>query len=300
MEWVDRKLYARMQNRVGPPIFQPFADFIKLLSKEDIVPKNAKKTFFNSIPIISFASLMTAFFYIPVYSSQSPFGFQGDIILILYLITLPSLLLFLAGWYSGNIFSSIGGYRALSQFFMYEVAFFVVVLGSVILVDSWTTSDIVAYQQTNPWLFLLEPIGFIVALICLQAKLERVPFDIPEAESEIVSGPYAEYSGKKLALLHLTTDLNMVIGASLISAVFLGGPSVLFDVHSLNWLIKDLIGLISFFLKTLFIIFILSVIRTAFARIRIDQMTSFGWKWLGSLSLLQIALLIIMKTWLVF
>jgi len=300
VEWFDRKLYAKMQNRVGPPIFQPFADFIKLLSKEDIIPKKAKKLFFNSIPIISFAAVMTAFLYIPIYSLQSPLGFQGDILLILYLTSLPTLLLFLAGWYSGNIFSAVGAYRELSQFFVYEVAFFLVILGPVILVDSWSISDMIKYQQNHLWMFLLEPIGFVVALMCLEAKLERVPFDIPEAETEIVGGTYAEYSGKKLALLRLTTDISMVVGASLISALFLGGPSVLINIQSFPLVIRNIIGLIVFFLKTLFIIFILSIIRTAFARIRIDQMTTFGWKWLGLLSLLQIGILIIMKTLLVF
>jgi NADH-quinone oxidoreductase subunit H len=300
MEWFDRKLYARMQNRLWPPFLQPIADFIKLLSKEDIVPRAADKALFNYVPVFSVAFLLTAFLYIPIFSSSSPagfngLGFNGDIILVLYLKTLPSILLFLGGWHSGNAFSSIGAYRELSMVFVYEVAFFAVILSPVLITGSWAFSDLVAYQQFHPWLFILQPIGFVVALMCLQAKLGRVPFDMPEAEAEIVGGPFTEYSGKKLALFRLSTNLTMVVGSALITVVFLGGPSVLVDVSSFGQPAGHLLGFAAFLIKTLFVIFILSVVRSAFARIRIDQMVSFGWKWLGVLALLQIMATIVLK-----
>ncbi|MCX6802192.1 MAG: NADH-quinone oxidoreductase subunit H [Candidatus Diapherotrites archaeon] len=295
MEWFDRKLYAKMQDRLGPPFLQPLADFIKLLSKEDIVPKAASKALFNYVPVLSLAFLLTAFLYIPIFSNSSPLGFNGDMILVLYLKTLPSILLFVGGWHSGNAFSSIGAYRELSMVFVYEVAFFAVILSPVLITGSWAFSDLAAYQQSNPWFFILQPIGFVVALMCLQAKLGRVPFDMPEAEAEIVGGPFTEYSGKKLALFRLCTNMTMVVGSALIAVVFLGGPSLLFDTSSLGWPAMHLLGFAAFLIKTLFVIFILSVVRSAFARIRIDQMVFFGWKWLGLLALLQIAATIILK-----
>lgn len=291
-EWFDRKMYARMQNRVGPPLLQPFADFVKLLSKEDITPEGVEARPYDVLPILAFASVVTSFIYIPVFMSTSPVGFQGDLLLVLYMLTLPTILLFLVGWYSHNMFATIGAYRAVSQLFVYEVPLFIVALGPALWVKSWALGDIVSFQQHNLWLFLIQPIGFMIAIICLQAKLERIPFDIPEAETEIVGGPLVEYSGRKLAMFRIATDILMVSGAALIAALYLGGPSVGVSLDSLPFAAAAVIGFIAFLLKTLLIVFILALIKAAFARLRIDQMTTFGWKWLASLALLQIFIVI--------
>jgi NADH-quinone oxidoreductase subunit H len=291
-EWFDRKMYAKMQNRVGPPLIQPFADFIKLLSKEDINPEGVEAKPYNYLPLFAFAAVATSFIYIPTFMASSPVGFQGDLLLVLYMMTLPTIILFLVGWYSQNTFATIGAYRAVSQLFVYEVPLFIAALGPALWTRSWSLSDIVSWQQSNPWLFLIQPLGFIIAIICLQAKLERIPFDIPEAETEIVGGPLVEYSGRKLALFRIATDMLMVTGASLIAALYLGGPSVGFSLDSLPSWAAGVIGFIAFLVKTLLIVFLLSFIRAAFARLRLDQMTSFGWKWLASLALFQIFLVI--------
>jgi len=291
-EWFDRKMYAKMQNRVGPPLLQPFADFVKLLSKEDITPDGVEKGAYNVLPILAFTAVVTSFIYIPVFMSTTPVGFQGDLLLILYMLTLPTILLFLVGWYSRNTFATIGAYRAVSQLFVYEVPLFIVALGPALWVKSWALGDIVSFQQHNLWLFLIQPIGFMIMIICLQAKLERIPFDIPEAETEIVGGPLVEYSGRKLALFRIATDILMVSGAALIAALYLGGPSVGVSLDSLPIAAAAVIGFIAFLLKTLLIVFMLALIRAAFARLRIDQMTTFGWKWLASLALLQIFIVI--------
>jgi len=292
VEWFDRKMYAKMQNRVGPPVVQPFADFVKLLSKEDIMPEGVEAKPYNILPLLAFAAVATSFVYIPVFMTTTPVGFQGDLLLVLYMLTLPTIILFLVGWYSHNTFATIGAYRAVSQLFVYEVPLFIVALGPALWTGSWSLSDIVSFQQHNPWLFLMQPIGFVIAIICLQAKLERIPFDIPEAETEIAGGPLVEYSGRKLAMFRIATDMLMVSGAALITALYLGGPSVGVSLDSLPFPAAAVIGFLAFLVKTLLIVFLLSFIRAAFARMRIDQMANFGWKWLASFALLQIFIVI--------
>ena len=181
-EFLDRKVTARMQNRVGPPLVQPFADVIKMLGKEVIDIDGVDRQVFDAAPVVALAAVMTAFLYLPVFG-LSPFGFQGDIILVLYLLTIPTVILFILGWLSRNIFSSIGGVRVITQMFIYEVPFFLALLTPALMAGTWSISEIVLWQQQNLWFMFIQPIGFIVALIGLQAKLERPPFDIPEAET---------------------------------------------------------------------------------------------------------------------
>ena len=294
-EWFDRKMYARMQNRVGPPLVQPLADFLKLLSKEDITPEGVEERPYNLLPIFAFTAVATAFVYIPIMTTTTPIGFQGDLLLVLYMLTLPTILLFLVGWYSRNLFATVGAYRAVSQLFVYEVPLFIVALGPAIWTGSWSIGDIVSFQQQNPWLIALQPIGFLVSVICLQAKLERVPFDIPDAETEIVGGPLVEYSGRKLAMFRLAADMMMVAGSALIAALYLGGPGIGVSLDVLPSPLPILVGFGAFLLKSILIVFLLSLMRAAFARIRIDQMANFGWKWLASLAIVQTMIVIGLK-----
>jgi len=292
MEYVDRKLSARIQNRVGPPLFQPFADFVKLLSKEDITPEDVDPPSMRAIPILAFAAVATAFLYVPVVGS-SPLAFQGDLIVVLYLLTVPSILLFLIGWISRNIFATLGGVRVATQLFIYEVPFFLALLGPALASGSWSISKIVEWEQANLWFVATQPIGFVVALIGLQAKLERTPFDIPEAETEIVAGPWTELTGRKLALMRLTVDMALVTGAALISALFLGGPAVPWAVEP-AWL-AGLVRFASFFLKTLAILFVLTLVRMAMGRVRIDQLNDFGWRYLASAAIVQVLIVLLLS-----
>lgn len=292
MEYVDRKVSARIQNRVGPPLLQPFADFVKLLSKEDITPEDVDPPSMRAIPILAFAAVATAFLYVPVVGS-SPLAFQGDLIVVLYLLTLPSILLFLIGWISRNVFATLGGVRVATQLFIYEVPFFLALLGPALASGSWSISKIVEWEQANLWFVAAQPIGFVVALIGLQAKLERTPFDIPEAETEIVAGPWTELTGRKLALMRLTVDMALVTGAALISALFLGGPAVPWAVEP-AWL-AGLVGFAAFFLKTLAILFVLTVVRMAMGRLRIDQLNDFGWKYLASAAIVQVLIVLLLS-----
>jgi NADH-quinone oxidoreductase subunit H len=293
-EWFDRKLYARLQNRMGPThtgrggILQPIADFFKLLAKEDIVPDAADKGLFKALPVVGLAVVMTAGMLLPVwhYLPGAPTfnSFSGDIIILLYLLSVPTLVFFLAGWASTNAFSIIGGTRVLTMLFGYEVPLFLAVLGPAMLAGSWRLVEIAAFYQHRPYLLLVNLIGFGVALVCVQAKLERTPFDIPHAETEIVGGTFTEYSGKKLALFRLMTDVEMVVSAGLVAAVFMGGFGG-----------GIVLGFIQFVLKTLVVIFLLSLMRALTSRIRVDQVVTVAWKYLAPLAVLQLLIVILVK-----
>ena len=292
LSYLDRKIAARMQQRVGPPWYQPFADLVKLLGKEVINPLGVDRGLLDAIPVVALAAVMTAFLYVPV-TGTSPLAFPGDLVVVLYLMALPTLALFLLGWLSRNIFSAIGGIRAVTQLFIYEVPFFLALLTPALMAGSWSISEIVLWQQHNLWLVFLQPIGFIVALIGLQAKLERTPFDIPEAETEIVAGPWTELTGRRLALMHLTTEISLVVGSALIAALFLGGP-LLPWTFSPAWL-NGVLGFGLFLVKTLAVLVILSSITVATGRLRIDQLNDIGWKYLASAVLVQVGIVLVIN-----
>jgi len=284
-EFIDRKIYARLQNRVGPPWFQTFADFIKLLGKEDIIPTEANQKMFSLAPVFALASVVTVFLYIPLWKAEALFSFNGDIIMVLYLLTIPTRPFFICGWYSKSLFSRIGSVRCVIQLFAYEVPLFMSILASALLADTWSLRDMAVFYTRHPYYFLFNLIGFGVSLVALLGKLEKVPFDIPEAETEVVAGAFTEYSGRLLAILRLTINVEMVVGASLLGAVFfpfgLGfGPYV---------------GFIIFIFKTLMIMAMLSLLRTIVARLRIDQMIDFCWKYLVPLSFIQLLLNLVAK-----
>jgi NADH-quinone oxidoreductase subunit H len=289
-EFLDRKISARMQHRVGPPLFQPFADLVKVLGKEVIDPDGVDRHIFDAAPLVALAAVMTAFLYIPVIWT-SPLAFQGDLVVVLYLLMLPTIALFLIGWLSRNVFSAVGGVRAVTQMFIYEVPFFLALLTPALMAGSWSISDIVLWQQEHIWFMVVQPIGFVVGLIGLQAKLERTPFDIPEAETEIVAGPWTELTGRRLALMHLASDVSLVVGSSLIAALFLGGPALPWTVSPvwLNWIA----GFLLFLAKTLAVLLILSSMKVATGRIRIDQLNAIGWKYIASAAVVQVALVLI-------
>ena len=294
-QYLDRKIGARMQNRVGPPFLQPFADFIKMLGKEVINPKGVDRRAFDAAPLLALAAVMTAFLYVPIVGN-SPLAFQGDLVLVLYLLTIPTIVLFLLGWLSRNVYSTLGGVRAVTQMFIYEVPFFLALLAPALMAGTWSISQIVAWEQGHLWFALLQPIGFVVALIGLQAKLERTPFDIPEAETEIVAGPWTELTGRRLALMKLTFDVSLVVGSALVAALFLGGP-LLPWTFSPTW-VGWILGFVLFLAKTLAVLLVLTAIRFATGRIRIDQLNDIGWKYLASAALLQVFLALLMNYYL--
>jgi NADH-quinone oxidoreductase subunit H len=284
-EYIDRKLCAVLQNRVGPPWFQPVADFIKLAAKEDVIPQHADAGVFKLMPIIAMTSIVTAFVYMPMWSTQALCSFKGDLVVVLYLLTVPTLTYFLGGWYSRSVFSMLGAVRSVTQLFAYEIPLFLSILAPAMLADTWSLSGMAEYFSVHPWTILFNAAGFIIAIVALLGKLEKVPFDIPEAETEIVAGAFTEYSGRLLALFRLAIDMELVVGASLLAAVFLP-----FGLHLGPWA-----GFGLYIVKVLFVIALVSLLRTVFARLRIDQMISFCWKVVAPIAFLQFIADLIIK-----
>jgi len=287
-EWVDRKFFARIQNRYGPlytgpsGILQPLADFVKLLSKEDIVPRAADRALFTLVPIFYVTLPLTALFIMPIMGETGLIAFEGDLIFLLFVFGLMTIIIFLAGWSSMSRFSIIGGVRSALQMLSFEIPLGIVLIGPAIAAKSLSISGIVQWQSANAaWGLWLQPIGFVVLLTCLLAELELIPFDIPEADTEIVAGWRTEFSGRKLAMFRLGRDLEVVLCDALAASLFLGGAQPL-------WLIPPAVV---FLVKTIAVVLLFSFIRSLFARFRIDQVIAGMWKYVLPIAIVQIVLI---------
>jgi len=297
-DWVERKIEARIQNRVGPMvagpagILQPLADFIKLLTKEDIEPRDAKKTVFKFAPLLAFTIMVFATCFLPIDGSSvlSVSGFNGDLIVILAFVTIANFLLFLSGWASSNPYGAIGSARVLTQFLGYDIPLFLLALTPAFIAGSLSIA-VIASSQVIPFI-ILAPWAFVLFIITMQAELEKDPFDIPHADSEVVGGLETEYTGGKLAFLHLTRDVQIVFGSALVVELFLGGPygPVLFG-FSVFWYS------LWFVLKLLAVVIITEYITTVFARLRIDQVLSANWKIILPAAVLSLMLTVALVTW---
>jgi NADH-quinone oxidoreductase subunit H len=297
-DWVERKIEARMQNRMGPTftgpsgILQPFADVVKLLTKEDIVPRGAKKTVFRLAPILSFSIIVFAISFLPIDGAAviPNSSFSGDLIFIMALITIANFFLFLSGWASANPYGDIGASRLLTQFLGYDIPLVILALAPAFLAGSLTIASIAASQHL-PFI-ILAPWAFVLFVITLQAELEKDPFDIPHADSEVVGGLETEFCGGKLAFLRLTRDMQIVFGAALVVELFLGGPyGPVFFGPAAPWYF------LWFVLKLLAVVVITEYITCLFARLRIDQVLTTNWKVLLPLSVLSLTLTIAVATW---
>jgi NADH-quinone oxidoreductase subunit H len=278
-EYIDRKLVARFQNRVGPRWFQPLADLVKLLSKEEVVPQGVIPLFFVSLPIVAIAGALTAALYIPMAGLAPSFSLPGDLIITIFLMGLFTLAIGLAGANTADRFSIIGATRTLTQLFSYEAPFLLALLCPAILADSWQISVVHGSLVGKLWLALPLCIGFVVAVIGLMGKLELAPFDAPEAESEIVAGALTEYSGRGLALFRLGKDIELVVGLTLVSAFYLGG----------------LANPLEFLLKTLGLLVVVAALQALFARLRIDQTVGLWWRLGAMLALAQLLIVVVVK-----
>ena len=283
-EFIDRKVYARLQNRQGPPWYQPIADFIKLLGKETIVPNEASQTVFLMLPVVTLAAVTTAFLSVPIFGTSAVMAFPGDMIVVLVLLTLCPVCFFLAGWYSSSMYSTIGAQRVLTSLFAYEVPLLMALIGSAILAGSWSLSDIAVFYAEQPLLALATLPGFVVAMLAGQGKLERVPFDSPDAETEIVAGAFTEYSGRPYAFFRLAIDMELVVLPAIFGAVFIPLTAA-----------NPVLGFVLFVVKAIVILLVLTAIRAITARLRIEQMVKFCWMVLVPLSLAQILISIVVK-----
>lgn len=274
--WVDRKLVAQFQNRIGPRWFQPIADVIKLLAKEEIIPNNVNAKLFIGLPIFALAAALTAALYVPLAGLSPAANYPGDLITTVYLLSVVTMCLALAGSNTISQFSLIGAVRTLTQLFSYEAPFLLALLGPAMVAGTWQVDKINGYASSH-WLILTQPIGFVIALVGLMGKLELPPFDAPEAETEIVSGALTEYSGRGFALFQIAKAVELVVGLTLIAALYLGGIG----------------NPIEFFAKTLIILMVLGGLQSLFARFRIEQ-TVRWWRYAALLGLAQWLILIVL------
>jgi NADH-quinone oxidoreductase subunit H len=272
-------------------ILQPFADFIKLLTKEDIEPRDVKKTVFKFAPLVAFTIMVFAICFLPIDGTSvlSSTGFNGDLILILTFSTIASFLLFLSGWASCNPYGTISSARVLTQFLGYDIPLFLLALTPAFIAGSLSIFAIA--HQGIPYI-LLAPYAFVLFLIAMQAELEKDPFDVPDAESELVGGLETEYTGAKLAFLHLTRDVQIVFGAALVVELFLGGPygPVFFGIPAFWYSLW-------FVLKLLAVVIVTEYITTLFARLRIDQVLSANWRIILPAAILSLMLTVALVTW---
>ena len=287
-QWADRKLLARFQNRLGPRWFQPFADAMKLLGKEEISPQGSSPVLFAFLPMLALAGALTAALYVPLFGLAPVFSFPGDLIVTLYLMSLLTMCIGLAGAQTRDRFALAGALRVFTQMFAYEAPFILALLTpSVALMlagqpSSWQISELATAAANAPVSHLLTlPITFVVALVGLMGKLELPPFDAPEAETEIVAGALTEYSGRGLALFSLARAVELVVGLTLVTALYLGGVG------------SGPLAAVLFTLKTIGLLVVIVVLQTLLARLRIDQTVNLWWR-IGSVLVLAQWLLLIL------
>jgi NADH-quinone oxidoreductase subunit H len=276
-------------------MLQPFADLVKLLAKEDITPGAANRTLFTAAPVAIFALALSAVFLIPIQSITSLYSFapianfEGDLIIVLLIFSLIVLSVFLAGWSSANIFGAVGATRVALMTLAYEIPLVLLTLGPAIMAGSLSINNIVVWEVSSVQSFFAAPtlwglllgvvmfIGFAICILSLLAETEMRPFDMAEAETEIVHGWQVEFSGKKLALLTLGRDIKIVLASALLTSLFLGGPAG-----------PILPPIVWFVLKTTLCILVLSNLSAVFARFRIDVMLRWAWQYLVPLAVLQV------------
>lgn len=281
--WIERKIVARFQDRFGPNrvgpygVLQPIADVIKLLIKEDIMPNGADKFIFNIAPIIALAAVLLLWAVVPF----APTIIGADInVAVLYVVAIGSLgtlAIIMAGWASNNKYALLGAFRTVALLIAYEVPMIIALLVPVLLARSMGMQTIVAAQST--WYIFVVPLAAVILFISSIAELGRTPFDISEAESEIVAGFHIEYTGMKFGLFYAGELLHALTVSALISTLFLGGWRGPFVDQ------VPILGPVYLFIKSFFVYYLIMWIRYSFPRVRIDQMLGFNWKFLTPLAL---------------
>jgi NADH-quinone oxidoreductase subunit H len=306
--YTERKISAWIQNRVGPNrvgwrgLLQPYADVIKLLLKEDIVPVAANRFIHTLAPIISIGVAFSTLAVVP-FSGQTFTMFDREISLviadvnigILYILALTSMGVYgltLSGWASNNKYSLLGGLRSSAQMISYELSMGLSVIGVVLVAGSLQLTEIVEAQAGWKWNIILQPVGFITFLVAAFAETNRTPFDLPEAEPELVGGYHTEYSSFKFALFFLAEYANMITASAVVTTLYLGGWQVpyLELLHLPVWA-NIAAHILAFVIKVAFLLFIFQWVRWSVPRFRYDQLMDLGWK-----VMLPIALLNVMVT----
>ena len=300
--WGERRIVARMQQRVGPNrvgkfgLIQALADGVKLALKEDLIPAAADKVVFILAPIVSATTCFMAFAVIPMTGEVSLFGHKTAMQLtdipvgVLYVLAIASVGVYgivLAGWSSGSTYPLLGGLRSSAQVISYEIAMGLSLVAVFIYSGSMSTSDIVAAQGKWWYAVVLFP-SFVIYCISMVGETNRAPFDLAEAEGELVGGFHTEYSSLKFALFFLAEYVNIIAVSALATTLFLGGYHALPGLGFTESWLGGWFTLIWFFLKVLFFFFIFVWLRGTLPRLRYDQFMQFGWKVLIPVSILWI------------
>ena len=310
MTWIERKVMAVMQDRIGPNrtgpfgLLQPLADGAKLLSKEDLIPANADKRIFLIAPLISFVTAPLAAAVIPFGETIHIFGipvnlYVSDInVAALYVLAMGSMGVYgiiLGGYASANRYSLLGALRSTAQVISYEIVFGLSLVGIFILSGSLSLVEIMQQQQQTlnfgpihipNWYILSQPLAFVIFLIAAVAETNRVPFDLPEAETELISGFHTEYSGFRFSFYFLAEYISMIIISLFASTLFLGGTDGPF-APGVWWLV----------LKAAIFLFFYIWLRTTLPRFRYDQLMGLAWKVLMPLVLINVALTGLIRLW---
>jgi NADH-quinone oxidoreductase subunit H len=291
--WVERKVVARFQDRLGPNrigpygLIQPFADIIKLVIKEDITPAGADKIVYNIAPVLAATSVILLWAILPLSSSIYGVDLNVGLLYIVAAGSLGTLAIIMAGWSSNNKYALLGAFRMVANMISYEIPMVVILLVPTILADTMSVRGI-TQAQSGMWFAILSPLAFIIFLISAIAELGRSPFDLNEAESEIVSGFNVEYSGMKFGWFYAGELLHAFTFGGFIAVLFFGGYGGFFGLEKIglfSWLNNPFVQAVVFIAKAMFGYWVIMWIKYSVPRIRIDHMLAFNWKFLTPLSL---------------
>lgn len=300
MVFLERKISAYIQNRIGPNRvgprgwLQPIVDVVKLLMKEDIVPKSANRFIHDLAPILSISIALCTFAVIPFGNMIELFGKPVKLMIadvnvgMLYILALTSVGVYgitLAGWSSNSKYSLLGGLRSSAQLISYELSMGLSIIGVIMVAGTLRLDQVVLHQTRYLWGWLpawnifLQPIGFITFMVASFAETNRLPFDLPEAEPELVGGYHTEYSGMKFGLFFLSEYANMITSSALITTLFLGGWSIPFAENlGFSPFTLGLLQVGAFVVKVFIVLMFYIVIRWTIPRFRYDQLMNLGWK----------------------
>ncbi|MEW6334064.1 MAG: NADH-quinone oxidoreductase subunit NuoH [Thermodesulfobacteriota bacterium] len=282
LTWAERKIAGHMQRRIGPKevgpfgLIQPIADALKLLGKEILTPARADKPLYYLAPTLIFVPVLVSFIVIPFDATLQVTDINVGILVILAFSSISILSILMAGWGSENKYSLIGAIRSIAQNIAYEIPLLLSLLPVIMLANSFSLKEIVEKQE-GLWFVVVQPVAFVIYFIAAVAETNRTPFDLPEAESELVAGYHTEYSGMRFALFFLAEYTNMFIVSAIATTFFLGGYQG-----------PVLPGILWFLLKSYALVFVIIWLRWTYPRVRFDQLLNVAWKGLIPLAFLNL------------
>lgn len=301
--WVERRVSAFIQDRIGPNrvgpygLLQPFADALKFIFKEDLIPAQVNRPVFILAPALSLIPALITFAVIPFGGTLELFGEQIPLVItdvnfgVLYILAISSLGVYgivLAGWASNNKYSLLGGLRSAAQMISYELSLGLSLVGVLLLTGSLSLQEIV-YAQHGLWNIVKQPLAFFIFLVAMFAETNRLPFDLPECETELVAGYHTEYSAMKFAMFFMAEYANMVTASAMAVTLFLGGWQIPFvSTPGPSSLGLSLLEALAFAIKVGMFLFLFVWVRWTLPRFRYDQLMALGWKVLLPLALLNI------------